>query len=133
MVEGAFEPGAPRLVSLPVGEGWVTYCGSNLGQGARRDDAGLVELLRAAASRAGVAPTLHLSSASHGQVHLDLLEDEIGPRFLVALNRSPDDQPIRAYGQGRWHGLFTGTTWELDGDTELSLPGDLIELFVCAR
>ena len=131
-VEGCFAADVPCLISKSVGHGTVFYCGTNLGQGARQGETGLVELVRKAATRAGVAPTLNLVSGIPGQVHLDLLQDDHGPRFLMVVNRSADEQAIRlpSLGMASCHGLFSGLDWALRGDQPISVPAGLVDLFV---
>jgi hypothetical protein len=125
-VEGAFEAGADCLVSRLVGKGKVFYCGTNLGQGAKKNPAGLMELLAKAAASAGVAPTLNASGSD--QVHVDALWDDQALRFLVLNNRSKDALTLRLEGSGTAHGLFSKIVYDLS--RPVSLPGEFIDLFV---
>jgi beta-galactosidase len=125
-VEGAFEAGSACLVSKRVGKGKVYYCGTNLGQGAQKDPAGLIELLLKAASTAGVGPTLNASGAS--QVHVDALFNQDALQFLVLKNQAKDEQTVRLEKHGKAHGLFSGM--DIDLARPVNLPGEFIDLFV---
>ncbi len=129
-IEGEFVPGSPCLVSKSVSQGQVFYCGTNLGQGAQVDSSGLVELLRRVAGRAGVHPILHLSASETGQVRVDAIQDESGPRFLVVQNRSDREQFVRLDLAKSGRGLFSGLDWSLNPDRKIGLPAGFIDLIV---
>ena len=125
-VEGTFEAGVPCLVSKKVGQGMVFYCGTNVGQGARKDASGLHDLLAKAAAAGGVSPTLGISAA--GQVRMDVLRDSQGPRFIMLLNRAKEPCTVRLQASGTARGLFSGQSIALD--QPIHLPGDSAELYM---
>jgi beta-galactosidase len=125
-VEGRFEADFPCLVSKEVDQGCVFYNGTNLGQGAKKDPAGMIALLHKAAMRAGVGVT----AVGNGQVHVDLIQDETGPRYLVVINRSEEEQEIRLDGLLKANGLFSGASWQMDGNQPVRVPGGFIDLMV---
>jgi beta-galactosidase len=128
--EGCFEPGVPCLASKAVGEGLVLYCGTNLGQGAKMEAAGLLEVLGRVLERAGVTPVLGLRTPTPGQVRVDLLEDGRGPRFLVIWNRSEQEQRIELDCAPTGRGLFSGWTWPGPGAGPIGVPGGFADLIV---
>jgi beta-galactosidase len=129
--EGWFEPEAPCLASIAIGEGWVFYAGTNLGQGAAKDSSGLLTILKRAAGRAGVQPMLGLKPSQPGQERLDPIREQDGRlRFVVAQNRSSQEQACSVTIQGRGSGLFTGKAFDLSPSTPLILPPAFIDLIV---
>jgi beta-galactosidase len=129
-VWGAFR-GRSVVGAKPVGAGAVIYAGTRLGQGARVEAAGLVMLLRAALSRAGVTPTLNVAAPDRAHVHVDLLRDREGaPRFLVVLNRDAEPHPLRLEGPATARALFSETSWVLQTGSEITVPGSFADLFV---
>jgi beta-galactosidase len=121
---------APCLASVAVGNGRVFYCGTAFGQAAAHSDAGLQALLDQALAAAGVQPVGHLTTELPGTVRLDLLGEEGDPRFAVLINRADRDQALTLTSRGRWRGLFTGLTWQVDGETTITAPAQLAECFV---
>ncbi|MBI2300389.1 MAG: beta-galactosidase [Armatimonadetes bacterium] len=107
---GSFDGQVPCLGRKQVGRGTVFYCGTNLGQAAERDPAGLLAILRLAVAAAGIAPTARAELP--GTVHADLLADEAGPRFAVVVSRAEREQAVTIGAPSRWRGLFTGVTWK---------------------
>ncbi|RPJ38484.1 MAG: hypothetical protein EHM21_16795, partial [Chloroflexi bacterium] len=127
---GWFEPGKPCLVSKPVGDGFVFYCGAHLGQGAKKDPAGLVRLLRKAFERAGVRPAANLRGPGFGQVRVDVISSVGRPRYLVINNRSETPQRIQLDALPDGMGLFTGLELALKNGKEVEIPGAWIDLVV---
>jgi beta-galactosidase len=126
---GSFDGSAPCLARKEVGKGVVFYCGTNLGQAAAHDPAGLEALLAQAADVAGIEPVGRLHAAQSGTVHLDLLSENGRPRFAVLLSKANRAQEIRLDGRGCWRGLFSGAKWSLRGKTRLRLPANFAEIF----
>jgi beta-galactosidase len=126
---GSFDGQRPTILFKRIDQGGVFYCGSNLGQGAaKRDATGLRDLLRQAATRANVAPTLHTTSPS-ADVHVDLLTQHGHPRYVLLWNRSASEQPLALTLTARLKGLFTNQTHTCTGQTRLTLPPNFIDLF----
>jgi beta-galactosidase len=133
MSEGAFEPSAPCLASLSVGDGFVFYAGTNLGQGSQVDATGLSKIVSRLLALAGISPTLLVQWDGPGQIHLDALCDDSGPRFLMLRNRSSAGQRITLEWQGAARGLFSGSEWRLDGSMPVDVPPGFVDLFVLER
>lgn len=131
--EGSFDGVHPCIASKPVGAGWLLYAGTNLGAGSSRGDQGLLMLLERCCSHAGLAPTLRVAPEFPSAVHVDLLCDHEGPRFIMLASRSDQDQTVWLEGQGRWQGLFSGARWELNGRTAVEIPARQVELFANLR
>jgi hypothetical protein len=127
---GSFGDAAPCLVRKRVGAGTVFYCGTNLGIAAGQSAAGLETLLAMAVTAAGVEPAGGMRAGLAGTARLDLLYEDGRPRFAVLASRAEREQSIRVSGAGRWRGLFTGTTYELEGATAIDLPAGFRDLFV---
>lgn len=127
--EGFFDSTSPCIASTHVGAGWVLYCGTNLCNPSQTSNKGFTELIRTAADKAGIYPTLNFHQADN-MVHLDILNDETGPRFAILKNRS--DQPVRMRldGHAVWKGLFTGYEYDLTHNNEIKLDSSMTDLFV---
>jgi beta-galactosidase len=126
---GSFDGQHPSILMKQVGAGTVIYCGTNLGQGAKRDAEGLREILSMAAERAGVKRTLE-AMASTPDVHVDLLEQDGSPRYVVMWNRADTEQPVKLKFKGWLRGLFSGQRFHCN-ESELNIPAKLVDLFVC--
>jgi len=126
---GSFNGSVPCLARKSVGKGSVYYCGTNLGQAAERDPAGLKAVLRMAAATAGIEPTGRLRAKLPGTIHLDILSDGAIPRFAVVVSRADREQAVQMDGRGCWQGIFSDVVWELDGPTTIVVPADFAEIF----
>ena len=126
---GSFDGNAPCVASKQVGDGYVIYCGTNLGQAVSHGDAGLLALLGAAADIAGIAPTRKASASTPGTIHLDVLGDAAGTSYAVLVNRTDTPQTVTLTGEETWRGLFTGAEWQLSGDTSIEVPARFVDLF----
>ena len=127
---GSFDGQHPSIVMKKVGAGTVIYCGTNLGQGASRDPAGLREILSLAADRAGVSRTLG-AVATTPDVHVDALEQDGSPRYVLIWNRADSGQMLKLTHKGWLRGLFSGQRFHCDGN-DINVPAKLIDLFVCS-
>jgi beta-galactosidase len=127
----SFDGQDPLIVSRPVGDGWVFYCGANLGQAASlgQGDATVLTMLRAAAGQAGLAPLRAVQAELPGTAHLDILESGGAARYAVLVSRADRPQAIRLDGRERWRGVFTGQVWNMDGALEARIPERFVELF----
>jgi hypothetical protein len=125
--EGSFSGAEPCLASAAVGGGYVFYAGTNLGEGAIAGDAGLRAVLSRCADLAGVKPTA--VAGRPGTVHVDLLGEAPGPRYMVVVSRSPEPEELRVDARGSWLGLFTGARWDLGGADAVTVPAGMAELF----
>ena len=105
------------------------YCGTNFGQAAERDPAGLHAVLRMAVTRAGIEPTGRLFPELPGTVHLDILYEGDTAHFAVLVSRADREQAAKLYSRGHWQGLFTGVSWDLDGETKIQVPADFVDIF----
>lgn len=128
---GSFDDSGPCLAQKSVCRGHLFYCGTNLGQAAERDPAGLLALLRRALIAADLVPTARLRPELAGTVHLDLLADHCGTRYAVVISRAAREQTVHLQASGRWHGLFTGTAWDLAPTAAVRVPPGFTELFEC--
>ncbi len=126
---GTFDGEHPTIVLLQVGQGAVIYCGSNLGQGAKRDPRGLRQIITLAADRAGARCTL-LADTGGVDVHVDVLESNGRPKFAVIWNRADTPQQLNMDLHGELRGLFTSQLWQCKGPSLLDVPGELVDLFV---
>jgi hypothetical protein len=127
---GTFDGRTPTIVSKPIGRGQVIYCGTNVGLGAKREAIGLRHLLRAAAERAGISPTLAtVGDLDAPDVHFDVLTCEGAARFIVAWNRSatPMEVTLGQAPTGNFGGVFRGTRL-VNGKLTPALAGKSIEL-----
>jgi hypothetical protein len=125
---GSFNGQDPTLVVKRIGLGAVIYCGSNLGQGAKRDAAGLREVLKIAVTHASVSPTLN-AVADAPDVHVDVLEQGRSPRFVLIWNRSINEQSVTLTARGRLRGLFTGQIHMCGDEGKLTLKPSSVDLF----
>ncbi|HJN19292.1 MAG TPA: beta-galactosidase, partial [Armatimonadota bacterium] len=130
--EGSFDGAHPCIVSKPVGDGFVLYAGTNLGEGASQEASGLVALIRKCAERAGLSPTLNAAAELPGTVHVDALSDETGSQFMTVCSQADQPQTLSLTGEGAWRGLFTGVEWSFAGETNVDIPARFVDLFVRA-
>jgi len=122
--------GRPVLVAKPIGDGYVIYAGSRLGQGAGVDRPALSLFLERVVALAGITPPLSAAAPSADKVHVDLLRDAEGrPRFLVVVNRDAEERRLCLDWEGEAHALFTKTRWALAGKSQVTIPGLFIDLF----
>ncbi|NQT52310.1 beta-galactosidase [bacterium] len=122
--------GRPLLVAKHVGDGYVIYAGSRLGQGAVVAPAALLTFLGRVVALAGITPPMSAAVPSGVKVHVDLLRDAEGqPRFLVVVNRDAEQRTLHLGWVGEAHGLFTKTRWALVGKSQVTVPGFFIDLF----
>lgn len=128
--EGFFTPEIPCLISKTVGNGAIYYCATNLGEGAKADSTGLVQLLDQIAGRAGANPILDLRADPPGQVRVDLLENNRGPAFLTISNKSDQSVSIHLDLPGAGTGLFSGRRFQFDSPEAQQIPGSFIDLIV---
>lgn len=126
---GTFDGRVPCVGRKSVGRGTVFYCGTNFGQAAERDPAGLKTMVQMAAAAAGIEPVGQLQADQAGTVHVDVLSEGGAPRFAVVVGRADREQRVQLNAQGRWRGLFSGVTWDLNGRTTVTVPADCAELF----
>lgn len=128
---GAFGAASPCIGRQRVGNGVVIYCGTNLGQAAERDPAGIQALVRLAAATAGLTRTAVAEPELPGTVHVDLLDEGDVTRFAAIISTADREQRLRLDTRGTWRGLFTGTAWTFDsGRATVTLPARFAELFV---
>lgn len=127
--EGSFDGVHPCVVSKPIGDGWVLYCGTNLGQATSKGNTGLIALLDKALSRAGIRATCGLRAQTPGAVHLDLLLEGENARYAVVLNQADTAQTIEIQTHGRWHGIFSDITWDMDDSSQVAVPPGFVDLF----
>ena len=127
--EGHFEPAYPCLASKAVGEGFVFYCGAELGKGAARDDQGLAEILDRLEKRAGIHPVLGAKTAKPGALQVGLLSEGGKPRFLTLHNPSGVIQSLTLELKGKVKGIFSQREWSLDGEVPLIIPAGLTDIF----
>ncbi|HSV13951.1 MAG TPA: beta-galactosidase [Tepidisphaeraceae bacterium] len=125
---GSFDGEHPTILLKRIGQGAVIYCGSNLGQGAKRDAAGLREVLKLAATRAGVTATLD-ANADTPDVHVDLLANNGSPKFVLMWNRSSSERTVNLMLNARLRGLFTGPSHHCTGQTSITLRAHSVDLF----
>jgi hypothetical protein len=128
--EGTFDGEETCIASVVVGEGWVLYSGTNLGEGAARGSDGLLSLLQKCLDRAGIAPTLAAAPELPGTVRIDVLTNDDTPAFLAVTSRAGSNQTLSLSGEGIWRGMFTGAQWQLAADTRLALPAGFTDLMV---
>ncbi len=126
---GSFDGVSPCLARVQVGEGTVFYCGTNLGEASEKDPSGMNALIRMAAAAAGIEPTCRVRPQVPGSVHLDILEQEGTPRFAVLVSSLDSGQAVRLHATGHWVGMYTGTTWTLNGETSVEVPAGFAEIF----
>jgi hypothetical protein len=131
--EGFFTPEIPCLVSKSLGHGAIYYCASNLGEGAKVDPAGLVQLLGQIAARAGISPILSLRADAPGQVRVDVLENKRGPAFLTILNRSEQPVSIHLDLPRAGSGLFSGRHFQFNSPEAQLIPANFIDLIILAE
>lgn len=148
---GSFNGARPCLASKAVGRGRVVYCGTNLGQAAggmtelpfrnlpQNGRASLTYLIQRAAAQAGISPTGGIRAQQPGTVHLDLLADARGPRFMVMVNASEQPQIVQLALPGRWRGLFSQCEWNLtelllsNEQSQVTLDGNFADLFIAEQ
>lgn len=128
--EGWFESGEPILASLQVGNGWIFYAGSNLGQGSLQHPAGLATILKNLATRASICPALNFQSNNPTDIHVDAIVDRQQiTRALVVQNRSEHPQEIFLEGSLPGKGVFSQLKW--DGSLgPIILPPRWIDLVI---
>ena len=126
---GSFDSRAPCLARKAAGKGTVFYCGTNFGQAAERDPAGIEAMVRMAVAAGGIEPVAGLRADEPGTVHVDILSEGRNPRFAVVINKVDREVTVFLKGQGRWRGLFSGLAWELEGETRVAVPAGFAELF----
>lgn len=129
---GSFDSKEPTIIAKKIGKGAVIYSGTNLGQGAKRDPAGLREVVATACDRAGVRRTLGAAIES-ANVHVDLLEQEGRAKFVLIWNRGATTQTLPLKLDGQLRGLFSGRRFDRHENLALEVPGKLVDLFFVAE
>lgn len=125
---GWFEPGVPCLVSKTVGAGAVYYAATHLGQGAKKNSAGLVAWLQKALDRAKVKPTAGLKGVGLSAVRVGLISNSNGPHYLVIFNTSDQEQVVQMDPLPDGTGLFTGHKLSLSRGASLTVPAGFIDI-----
>jgi len=131
---GTFDGKHPCIVRKRVGKGTVIYCGTNFGQAAERDPAGLNALVRLATAAAAIKPTGGAVAGLSGTVHVDVLLEGSVSRYAVVVSKADRKQVVRLRERGKWHGLFTGADWKPDGKKGINIPAgfaDIMEIAKC--
>jgi beta-galactosidase len=127
-IEGAFENAEACIISKSIGAGCVFYCGTHMGEGSKQDNKGLLELVRKAATVAGIATTLDIAQ-NENAVHVDLLTSSRCAGFAVVQNLTDQEQTITLNAGGDWHGLFSKTRWRFHDKTQVTVAPKFIDIF----
>ncbi|MDF1514515.1 MAG: beta-galactosidase [Anaerolineae bacterium] len=128
--EGYIDEGAPCMVRKIVGNGRVYYNGTNLGQGAVVDSAGLMAYLREVAHAANVEFPIEDSAPQQDHLHIDVVNEEQSANFLVILNKDQAAHSFRVQSNadnGQIRGIFTQQVFNINDKIEV--PGDLADIF----
>jgi beta-galactosidase len=124
---GSFDGANPTILYKKVGKGAVVYAGTNLGQGSKRDAAGLREVIDLVAKRAGVERTLGATNAA-ADVHVDVLQAAGRPAFAVVRNRADAPRELTVSTPLNLRGLFSGQSWKLSAGAPFSVPAGFVDL-----
>lgn len=133
----------PCLGYIDCGHGEVIYCGTNLGQGANQDAAGLTHLLQRATSRAGISPLLGLRSdeidrrSSSTQVRMDPIFDQSDQIHFIVVQSQPkpykNNQPfakITLTNAINGFGLYSRTRWDYNPGESIQISPELIDFII---
>ena len=82
-----------------------------------------------AAAAAGIEPPGRLCAELPETTHLDILSEGDRPRFAVIISRANRDQVMQINCLGRWQGIFSGITLEMNGATSFNIPANYTEIF----
>ncbi|RKX47108.1 MAG: hypothetical protein DRP64_01955 [Verrucomicrobia bacterium] len=114
------------IVSLPVGNGTVFYCGTHLGAGLELDREGSDALLARIMDAAGISQG-DAVQADDG-IRADMLFKDNQPAFIILHNAGKTPASAKIMAEGTWQGLYKGTVLST-GETIGMDPGDA-ELFI---
>jgi len=126
--DGSFDGAEACIVSKPVGDGFVMYAGTNLGEGSSRGAEGLWALLSRCLARAGIRPALGTAAAD--AVHVDVLGPQGAPCFLVIHNRRDEPADLRLDLTGSWRGLFSQHEFRFDPPRPVRVSSRFVDMFV---
>jgi beta-galactosidase len=123
---GWFHSDFPCLVEKEVGKGAVVYCGTNIGEGSRKDKRGFFEILDLSLSKAGIRPNLNVSGAN-GNLRVDSLYQDNSLQFLAIRNTSGKSQGISMELDYSFKGIFSGI--EINPMMHTKIPDSFCDLF----
>jgi hypothetical protein len=118
------------LAAKKIGLGRVIYSTANLGIGVKKEPAGLMKLLRAAAEWAAVSPSLGAVSIPHASIRVDPIAASSGLRFIVIQNRTNASAELKLEAPLRGRGLFTQREFDHAALDAITIPADFIDILV---
>lgn len=129
-VLGTVDGCSPCIACRQVGDGRVVYCGTNLGQARMQDSAAFDRFVHECCEEAGISPAAGAQCEAPGAVHVDVLETDGKPAYLVLRNRTDAQQKLTLDVTGMWHGVFSGIVLDSHGARDISIPARAVDLFV---
>jgi beta-galactosidase len=104
-----------------LGKGYVVYCGSNLGEGAKYHSQGFAELINKVCKLADIEPKY---DSLGGNIRIDSIGDEM----LIIHNRAKDEQVIKLECHKTLQGVFSQTV--IENNISVKIKGGFVDLFV---
>ena len=123
-VEGSFND-QPCIVSKKIGKGEVIYCGTNLGEGAEKDNNAFLAVIESVLKRKNIVPVLKCKTAEAGSVHVDALFSNDKISFVVIRNRSSREQSVQL-DTGSMKGLYSALNISSGG---ITVPASYADIF----
>lgn len=122
---GSFTKDYPIVISKEVGKGKVWYCGTNIGEGSKKDESGFNKFLNTILAESGVKTEL---DANKMNVWVKGLYEKGKLNFMVVRNIDSKDSSVTLNFKGKAKGLFSGI--EIKPGENISLPKGFCDLFV---
>jgi len=122
---GSFTKDYPTILSKEIGKGKVWYCGTNIGEGSRKDPSGFNSFLKTILKESGVSTELE---ANTHNVWVKGLYEKKKLNSMVVRNMNDVASNVDLKFKGEAKGLFSGMVAR-SGET-LSLPAEFCDLFV---
>jgi beta-galactosidase len=127
---GFFEPGVPCLLEKSVGQGKVIYCGTNLGQAAKKDPQAFARFVLKILRSVGLFPILDLKADPVGWLRLDVISDEAQPFYLTIVNRSAQTVQCTLDRALTGKGLFSQLAFSAGPDHPITIPANFADLIL---
>jgi len=122
---GSFTKDYPIVISKKIGKGKVWYCGTNIGEGSKKDESGFNKFVKSILSESGVKTEL---DANKKNIWVKGLYEKDKLNFMVIRNMDEEDSSVNLNFKGTARGLFSGR--KIKPGENITLPKGFCDLFV---
>jgi len=123
---GWFHNDYPCIIRKELGNGTIFYCGTNMGEGSRKDRSGFMEILHLATQKADILPNTNQTEANDG-VRIDTLFQNEKLEFMVVRNNLRENQTAKLNLKESYTGLFSGL--KLAKNSSAKIPASFCDIF----